>query len=122
MFVIWQHAKPRVITDHTGSGLNNGIPKEEAQVQYDDMCTFSQVLYNTMKDNPSWEIITFKSNVVSAFLNLPAHPLWQMQQVVIVDGSNYIVCRLVFGNRGSRMLGALFQAFSVGLQSKSSES
>jgi hypothetical protein len=78
MFVIWQHAKLRVVTDHTGSGLNNGIPKEEARVQYDDMHTFSQVLYNAMKDNPYWEIITFKSDIASAFLNLPAHPLWQM--------------------------------------------
>jgi hypothetical protein len=101
MFVVWQHAKPRVVTDHTGSGLNNGIPKEEARVQYDDMHTFSQALYDAMKDNPCREIITFKSDVASAFLNLPAHPLWQMRQIVIVDGLGHVVRRLVFGNRGS---------------------
>jgi len=48
MFVVWQHSKARIITDHTGSGLNDGIPKEEARVQYDDMRTFSQILYNAM--------------------------------------------------------------------------
>jgi hypothetical protein len=101
MFVIWQHEKPRVVTDHTGSGLNDGIPKEEAHVQYDDMHTFSQALYDAIENNPLREIITFKSDISSAFLNLPAHPLWQMRQIVIVDGEGYVVRRLVFGSRGS---------------------
>ena len=37
MFVVWQHNKPRVVTDHSSSGLNNGIPKSEGHVSYDDM-------------------------------------------------------------------------------------
>lgn len=101
MFVVWQHEKPRVIMDHAGSGLNDGIPREEAHVQYDDMCSFSQALYNAMEENPGREIITFKSDIASAFLNLPAHPLWQIRQIVIVDGVGHVVRRLVFGSRGS---------------------
>lgn len=103
MFVIWQHGKPRVITDHatSGSGLNDGIPEEEAHVRYDDMHSFSQVLYDAIENNPLREIITFKSDIASAFLNLPAHPLWQIRQIVIVDGEGHVVRRLVFGNRGS---------------------
>jgi hypothetical protein len=101
MFVIWQHEKPRIITDHAGSGLNDGIPKEDAHVQYDDMHTFSQALYDAIELNPLREIITFKSDISSAFLNLPAHPLWQMRQIVIVDGKGHVVRRLVFGSRGS---------------------
>ena len=97
MFVIWQHEKPRVITDHAGSGLNDGIPKGEAHVQYDDMHTFSQALYDAIANNPAKEIITFKSDIASAFLNLPAHPLWQIRQIVIVDGKGHVVRRLVFG-------------------------
>ena len=34
MFVVWQE-KPRVVTDHSASGLNDGIPRSEAKVQYD---------------------------------------------------------------------------------------
>ena len=45
--------------------------------------------------------MTFKSDVASVFLNLPAHPLWQLRQAVTVDGKLYIVRRLVFGNRAS---------------------
>ena len=39
MFVVWQE-KPRVITDHSASGLNDGILRSEAKVQYDDMHPF----------------------------------------------------------------------------------
>lgn len=46
-------------------------------------------------------IILFKSDVSSAFLNLPAHPIWQIHQTVVVDKLMYIVRRLVFGNRAS---------------------
>jgi hypothetical protein len=101
MFVVWQHEKPRVITDHAGSGLNDGIPREQAHVQYDDMHTFSQALYDAIENNPTRKIVTFKSDVASAFLNLPAHPLWQIRQIVIVDGQGHVVRRLVFGSRGS---------------------
>jgi hypothetical protein len=75
MFVVWQHAKPRVVTDHSSSGLNNGIPRSEGHVLYDDMHSFGQALRNARAANPQQTLITFKSDVASAFLNLPAHPL-----------------------------------------------
>ncbi|KAH6887388.1 hypothetical protein BKA70DRAFT_1029754, partial [Coprinopsis sp. MPI-PUGE-AT-0042] len=40
LFVVWQKTKGRVITDHSPSGLNDGIPREDAKVRYDDMRTF----------------------------------------------------------------------------------
>jgi hypothetical protein len=101
MFVIWQHGKPRVVTDHSASGLNEGIPREEAHVKYDDMRSFGQTLHDAKECNPHRRLVTFKSDVATAFLNLPAHPLWQLRQVVVVDGRLHIVRRLVFGNRAS---------------------
>ncbi|RDB21877.1 hypothetical protein Hypma_010992 [Hypsizygus marmoreus] len=101
MFVIWQNNKARVITDHSGSGINDGIPKADAHVKYDDMHPFGQTLHDVRAANPGRRIITYKSDVASAFLNLPAHPLWQLRQVVSVEGRLYIVRRLVFGNRAS---------------------
>lgn len=101
MFVIWQQGKPRVVTDHSASGLNDGIPREEARVKYDDMRSFGQTLHDAKEANPHRRLITFKSDVATAFLNLPAHPLWQLRQVVVVDGRLHIVRRLVFGNRAS---------------------
>lgn len=101
MFVAWQKGKPRIITDHKGSGLNDGIAREDAKVRYDDMHDFGQAMHNAKDANPKRELITFKSDVQSAFLNLPAHPIWQLRQTVVVDGKLYIVRRLVFGNRAS---------------------
>ena len=101
MFVVWQNQKPRVVTDHSGSGLNDGIPRSDARVRYDDMHPFGQALREARKDNPGRRIVTFKSDVASAFLNLPAHPIWQLRQVVNIEGKLYIVRRLVFGNRAS---------------------
>jgi hypothetical protein len=101
LFVVWQNGKPRVVNDHAASGLNEGIPQEEAKVRYDGMQSFAQSLHNAKRDNPGRHLVTFKDNVAKAFLNLPAHPIWQLRQFVRVDGKLYIIRRLVFGNRAS---------------------
>jgi hypothetical protein len=101
MFVVWQNEKPRVITDHSRSGINDGIPRAEAKVRYDDMRTFGQTLHDARAANPGKRLVTFKSDVSSAFLNLPAHPIFQLRQVVKIEGKLYIVRRLTFGNRAS---------------------
>lgn len=96
--IAWQKAKPWVITDHSASGLNGGIPRSEARVQYDGMHPFGQILHNAQLNNPSHSLVVFKCDVVSAFLNLPAHPIWQLHQVIGIDGALHIVRQLVFGN------------------------
>jgi hypothetical protein len=101
MFVAWQKNKARVITDHSASGVNDGIPRTEARVKYDDMHLFGQALYKWLNRNQHRRTILFKSDVASAFLNLPGHPLWQIQQIVTLDRVLHIVRRLVFGNRAS---------------------
>lgn len=101
VFVIWQKGKARVVTDHTASGLNDHIPRSEAKVRYDDMRSFGQVLFNAKRAHPDQTLVTWKSDVSSAFLNLPAHPIYQLRQVVDVDGVWRLIHRLVFGNRAS---------------------
>ncbi|KAF6745782.1 hypothetical protein DFP72DRAFT_763733, partial [Ephemerocybe angulata] len=102
LFVVWQKEKARVITDHTASGLNDGIPREEAKVRYDDMRPFGGAMRaKKEKHQELSDLITFKSDVQSAFLNLAAHPLWQIRQAVEIDRVIHIVRRLVFGNRAS---------------------
>ena len=101
IFVVWQKGKARIVTDHTASGLNDNIPREEAKVHYDDMRTFGQVIYDAKRLRPNETLVTWKSDVSSAFLNLPAHPIYQLRQVVDVDGVWRFIHRLVFGNRAS---------------------
>ena len=101
IFVVWQRGKARIVSDHTASGLNDAIPRSEAKVHYDDMRTFGQVIYNAKRAHPNTDLVTWKSDVSSAFLNLPAHPIYQLRQVVDVEGILRIIHRLVFGNRAS---------------------
>ena len=101
IFVVWQKGKPRVVTDHSASGLNDSIPRSEAKVRYDDMRTFGQVMYNAKQAHPNEDLLTWKSDVSSAFLNLPAHPIYQLRQVVEIEGIRRVIHRLVFGNRAS---------------------
>ena len=101
MFVVWQNAKARVVTDHSASGLNDGIPRSEAKVRYDDMHVFGQILFDAHRRFPNRALTLYKSDVSTAFLNLPAHPVWQLRQVVTVDNDFHIVRRLVFGSRAS---------------------
>jgi hypothetical protein len=101
IFVVWQKGKARIVTDHTASGLNDSIPRCEAKVRYDDMRTFGQAIFNAKRLHPNEDLVTWKSDVSSAFLNLPAHPIYQLRQVVDVDGIWRLIHRLVFGNRAS---------------------
>ena len=100
MFVVWQ-GKPHVVTDHSGSGINDHIPREDVKVRYDNMHNFGCCLCEVCRAHPGRRLVLFKDDVASAFLNLPAHPIWQLRQVVSVDGKLYIVRHLVFGNRAS---------------------
>jgi hypothetical protein len=101
MFITWQYRKPQIITDHSTSELNAEILQEDAKVRYDDMHDFGQTLHDAHLANIERRLVLYKDDVVSAFLNLPAHPLWQIQQIAVVDGKLQIVCRLIFGNRAS---------------------
>lgn len=80
MFVVWQKSKARLITNsHSASGTNDGIPRSEARVRYDDMHPFSQILYQALQNSNGRRLVVSKSDVTSAFLNSPAHPLWQLR-------------------------------------------
>ena len=70
-------------------------------MRYDDMRTFRQVIFNAKRAHPNQDLVTWKSDVSSAFLNLPAHPIYQLRQVVDVEGIWHLIHRLVFGNRAS---------------------
>ena len=101
IFVAWQKGKARIITDHTAFGLNDHIPRSEAKVRYDDMHSFGQAIFNAKRTHPTQDLITWKSNVSSAFLNHRlslAHPIYQLRQVVDVEGVWHLIRWLVFGN------------------------
>ena len=83
------------------SGINDHIPRADVKVRYDNMHDFSYCLCDVCQAHKGRCLVLFKDDVASAFLNLPAHPIWQLCQVVSVDGKLYIVCRFVFWNCAS---------------------
>jgi hypothetical protein len=98
MFVVWQNKKLWVITDHSCLEINDSIPCADAKVKYDDMCTFGQTPHDAQAANSSKCLVAFKSDISSAFLNLLAHPIFQLHQVVKIEGKLHIVCHLMFSN------------------------
>jgi hypothetical protein len=75
--------------------------RTEPDPQTLDMRTFGQAIFNAKLAHPNESLITWKSDVSSAFLNLPAHLLYQLRQVVDVEGTWRLIHCLVFGNRAS---------------------
>jgi hypothetical protein len=68
------------------------ISQEDAKVCYDDMHDFGQSLHDVWLANVAHQLILYKTNMASAFLNWPTHPIWQIHQTIVVEGKLYIVC------------------------------
>ncbi|KAG7442293.1 uncharacterized protein BT62DRAFT_906267, partial [Guyanagaster necrorhizus] len=82
--------KPHIVTDHTFSSPNAGIPASKTKVKYDDIHPFSKALYNAKIQHSNADFTLYKSDITKAFLNLPTHSLWQIHQVVLIDDQYYI--------------------------------
>jgi hypothetical protein len=65
------------------------------------MRTFGQAIFNAKRAHPLEDLITWKSDVSSAFPNLSAHPIYQLRQVVDVEETLCLIHHLVFENRAS---------------------
>ena len=65
------------------------------------MRSFGQVIFDANQVHPNIDLVTWKSDVSSAFLNLPAHPIYQLRQVVDIEGVWCLIHHLVFGNHAS---------------------
>lgn len=50
---------------------------------------------------PGTKLILFKSDVSAAYRRLPLHPLWQVKQIITVDGFRHVDRCTSFGGRGS---------------------
>ncbi|KAF8806103.1 hypothetical protein BYT27DRAFT_7224460 [Phlegmacium glaucopus] len=66
-----------------------------AKVCYDDMQTFGQVIFNAKQSFPDEPLVTWKSDVALAFLNLLAHPIYQLRQVIDVEGVWHLQAQLL---------------------------
>ena len=53
------------------------------------------------RDHPTTALVMFKSDISAAYWQLPLHPLWQIKQIVTIDGIHHVDQNTSFGGRGS---------------------
>ncbi|TFY82031.1 hypothetical protein EWM64_g1982 [Hericium alpestre] len=119
MFCVPVHAVPkpnsdkfRMVVDHSAGdfSLNSMIDRSDVHVDLDNVQDLAHnlLLRQRLRGKPSrW---LFKSDVSMAYRRLPMHPLWQVKQVITVDGIRRIDRCNNFGGRASGMLWCAFMS------------
>ncbi|TFY77496.1 hypothetical protein EWM64_g6517 [Hericium alpestre] len=119
MYCVPVHAVPkpnsdkfRMVVDHSAGefSLNSMIDKDKVHV---DLNNVQHLAHNLLRcrrltgKTPRW---LFKSDVSMAYRRLPMHPLWQVKQVITVDGVRRIDRCNNFGGRASGKLWCAFMS------------
>ncbi|GAA5916740.1 hypothetical protein JCM5296_003936 [Sporobolomyces johnsonii] len=104
---------PRVVDDHSASGLNEGI--KDAPAMYDRIDSLVRILrcYGILDGSLPESATLYKLDVAAAFKLLLMHPRWQARQAILVPYVNeqgllrpryHLQWRAAFGSRASPFL------------------
>jgi hypothetical protein len=96
--------KLRLVNDHSAGtySLNSMILREDVVgARMDTVTNLVGALLRYRKEHPNTALIIFKSDVSAAYRRLPLHPLWQIKQIVTIDGIRHVDRNTSFGGRGS---------------------
>ena len=78
------------------------ILREDVEgAQMDTISNLVSALLRYRRTHPDTRLVMFKSDVAAAYRQLPLHPLWQIKQVVTIDGVRHVDRNTEFGGRGS---------------------
>jgi hypothetical protein len=112
---LWVVPKPhsdklRLVVDHSAGDYspNSYIPPEEASVHLDTLHVLGKALLDVRTRYGDVPIVLFKTDVSQAYRRLPVHPLWQLRQVVSIQGSFHVDNNNNFGDRGAGRLWVTF--------------
>ncbi|HEV7738174.1 MAG TPA: hypothetical protein VGO47_12490, partial [Chlamydiales bacterium] len=98
--------KLRLVNDLSAGkfSLNSMIPLEEGTVKLDGMRSFGRILRRARLLFPHEPLTLFKSDISRAYRLLPMHPLWQIKQIVTIDGMRHVDrCNCFGGRTGCRL-------------------
>jgi hypothetical protein len=93
--------KLRMVFDHSAEpySLNSLIPKEERSVHLDNLADLGRILRRVRcQYGRDLRLVLFKSDVSRAYRLMPMHPLWQIRQIVTIDGHRHVDRCNQFGN------------------------
>jgi hypothetical protein len=95
--------KLRMVVDQSAEpfSLNSMIPKHDGSIQLDNLRDLGRILRNVRKRFGNTELVVFKSDVSRAYRLLPVHPLWQIRQIITIDGQRHVNRCNHFGNRAA---------------------
>jgi len=112
---LWVVPKPhsvnlRLVVDHSAGDYapNSYILPEDASLHLDTLHALGKALLRVRNRYGNVPIILFKTDVSQAYRRLPVHPLWQLRQVVSIQGSFHVDNNNNFGNRGAGRLWVTF--------------
>ena len=94
----------RLVNDHSAGpfSLNSMIAREDVEgAKMDSISDMIGALLRYRRVHPNKTLILFKSDVSAAYCRLPLHPLWQIKQIITVDGIRHVDRCTCFGGRGS---------------------
>ena len=97
-------SKLRLVNDHSAGpySLNSMISREDvAGAKMDSISDLIGALVRFHRRHPDKTLVLFKSDVSAAYRRLPLHPLWQIKQIVTVDGCRHVDRCTSFGGRVS---------------------
>ena len=96
--------KMRLVNDHSAGefSLNSMIAREDVVgAKMDSISDLIGAIVRYRRRYPDTTLILFKSDVSAAYRRLPLHPLWQIKQIVTIDGERHVDRCTSFGGRGS---------------------
>ncbi|KAJ3522590.1 hypothetical protein NM688_g8852 [Phlebia brevispora] len=101
----------RLVTDHSAGSHapNSWIPREDTHVRLDNLHDLGEHLLQLRRElGRDAFMLLWKSDVSLTYRHLPMHPLWQLKQIVTIDGERHVDHCLVFGCRASAIIWCLF--------------
>jgi hypothetical protein len=112
---LWVVPKPhtdklRLVVDQSAGDFspNSFIASEDARVHLDSLHALGAALIRVREQYRDIPLVLFKTDVSQAYRRLPMHPLWQLHQVVTIDGKHHVDNSNDFGNRGAGRLWVVF--------------
>jgi len=103
--------KFRLVNDHTQEPFspNSMITVTNPSFPLDTIDDLVRILLATRRDHgKNRQLVLWKSDVKSAYRLMPMHPLWQIRQIVTVDGKRSVDRCNTFGSRAGGWVWASF--------------
>src|SRR5882724_4694027 len=108
----------RIVIDQSAGphSLNSWMNKQDTSIRLNNLQDFGSILRSIRARIGSNPLTLFKDDVSKAYHRMPAHPLWQIKQIVTVDGKRHVDHCLVIGGHMSGRIWCTFMALVVWIE------